>query len=50
MGSLIEDCATQSVGDRCILERFVLEHNTRHCMRRKEKKDRIAGGQVPLYT
>jgi hypothetical protein len=28
----------------------VLNKNTRHCMKKKEKKDRIVGGQAPLYT
>jgi hypothetical protein len=32
------DYATQLVGDRCVLERFISGKNTRCCMRRKERK------------
>jgi hypothetical protein len=47
MGGLIEDCATQLVGDRCVLERFVLEKYTRCCMKKKEKENGSQGIESP---
>jgi hypothetical protein len=49
MGDMIEDCTTQSVGDRCVPGRFVLEKEYK-MLHEERKKDRTVGGQVPLYT